>query len=250
VISEPGVAFQQLGGKRALVTGAARGIGRQIASQLARAGARVAINDLQGGSVKIEGAELPIFAADVSSGAAVSGMFEAIQREFGGLDILVNNAGVWFREPLLDISEAHWEQVFGTIAKGAFLCAQQAARLMAPAGGGCIVNIASQAGLSYTRGQGLHYHAAKAALIHFTRTAAFELGPLNIRINAIAPGYTETGERHGSSEVHERMLAATPLGRATQPADVAGAVLFLCSDLATAITGQTLLVNGGAISYS
>ncbi len=194
-------------------------------------------------------AALSVHAADVSSAAGVAGLFEAVQRELGGLDILVNNAAVWFREPFRDISEEHWDKVFGTIVKGAFLCLQKAAALMEDAGGGSVVNIASQAGLSYTRGQGVHYHAAKAALIHLTRAVAFELGPLHIRVNAVAPGYTETEGRAVEGDRRQRLLDQTPLGRPVRPADVSAAVMFLCSDSAAAITGQTLLVNGGAIAY-
>ena len=141
--------------------------------------------------------------------------------------------------------------------RGTYLCTQRVSRVVAAQGGGAIVNIGSQAGLSYSRGQGAHYHASKAAIIHLTKVLAFELGPSHVRINCVSPGGTDTPTKQAragphaaaSEQTRERLRAQVPLGRPGRPDDVAAACLFLASAEASYISGQNLLVNGGAIAY-
>ena len=252
-----------LSGKVAVVTGAGRGIGAAIAGAFAEAGADIVVADLNNESAQQTAHRLTglgrralAVSADVGDPLRVSQLFDIVRAEFGRLDILVNNAGVWFRKPFLEISDFEWDLVLTTNLKGTFLCTQQAARIMMPQKDGCIINIASHAGLFYSRGQGAHYAASKAGIIQLTRVLAFELGPFQIRTNAIAPGGINTGEspaakpeathdRGGSGE--SRDSVSNPLGRRGEPEDIAQAALFLASPMASFMTGQTLVVNGGSI---
>jgi len=185
-----------LTGKVAVVTGAGRGIGAAIAGAFAEAAADVIVADLHQESAQQTADRLTslgrraiAITADVGVSAQVDQLFDPVRTEFGRLDILVNNAGLWFRKPFLEICDSEWDLVLTTNLKGTFLCAaQQAARIMMPQESGCIINIASHAGLFYSRGQGVHYAASKPGIIQLTRVLAFELGPFHIRINAIAPG--------------------------------------------------------------
>jgi NAD(P)-dependent dehydrogenase (short-subunit alcohol dehydrogenase family) len=248
-----------LTGKVAIVTGAGRGIGAAIAGAFAEAGADIVIADLNQESAQQTADRLSALgrralavAANVGVPAQVSRLFDAVRTEFGRLDILVNNAGIWFRKPFLEISDSEWDLVLTTNLKGTFLCTQEAARIMMPQKHGCIINIASHAGLFYSRGQGAHYAASKAGIIQLTRVLAFELGPFQIRINAVAPGGTNAA---ASTEVKpqatlNRESASNPLGRRGEPEDIAHAALFLASPMASFMTGQTLVVNGGSIGQS
>lgn len=248
-----------LTGKVAIVTGAGRGIGAAIASALAEVGADIIVADLNHQSaqqtadrLKGLGRRALAVTADVGVPAQASRLFDIVRTEFGKLDILVNNAGVWFRKPFLEISDSEWDLVLTTNLKGTFLCTQAAASIMMPQKQGCIINIVSHAGLFYSRGQGAHYAASKAGIIQLTRVLAFELGPFQIRINAIAPGGINTA---ASPDVRpgpmlNRESASNPLGRRGDPADIAHAALFLASPMASFVTGQTLVVNGGSIGQS
>lgn len=243
-------------GKVAVVTGAGRGIGAAIASGFAHAGAAVVVVDLVEERAEETAQRLQTSSrralgvgADVGSPVAVAQLFDTIRAEFGRLDILVNNAGIWFRKPFLEIADTEWDAVLTTNLKGTFLCTQQAARMMMPQKNGCIINIASHAGLFHSRGQGVHYAASKAGIIQLTRHLSFELGPHQIRINAIAPGGVNTP---GSSPMAAGAAAAAggagnPLNRKGEPEDIANAALFLASPMAAFMTGQTLVVNGGSI---
>jgi 3-oxoacyl-[acyl-carrier protein] reductase len=242
-----------LTGQVAVVTGAGRGIGAAIAGAFAEAGADIVVADLDHESAQQTAQRLTSLGrralavrADVGVALQVSELFNIVQSEFGRLDILVNNAGVWFRKPFLEISDSEWDLVLTTNLKGTFLCTQQAARIMMPQKGGCIINIASHAGLFYSRGQGAHYAASKAGIIQLTRVLAFELGPFQIRTNAIAPG----GINSPGSAVQIRDSGSNPLGRRGEPEDIADAALFLASPMASFMTGQTLVVNGGSIGQS
>jgi 3-oxoacyl-[acyl-carrier protein] reductase len=194
-------AVIDLSGKLAIVTGAGRGIGAAIAEAFARSGADLVINDDSARQMaeKIQdiGRKALAVKTDVASPADVDRLFGTVQAKFGGVDILVNNTGIWFRRPFLEIADSEWDKVLSVNLKGTFMCSQRAARLMMAKRTGCIINIASHAGLFYSRGQGVHYAASKAAIIQMTRVLAFELGPLGIRINAIAPG----GHQHGKSHL-------------------------------------------------
>lgn len=248
-----------LTGKVAVVTGAGRGIGAAIAGAFAEAKADIVVADLNNRSAQQTADRLTglgrralAVTADVGVPAQVSQLFDIVRTEFGRLDILVNNAGVWFRKPFLEISDSEWDLVLTTNLKGTFLCTREAARIMMPQRQGCIINIASHAGLFYSRGQGAHYAASKAGIIQLTRVLAFELGPFQIRINAIAPGGINTA---ASPDIRpeatlNRESASNPLGRRGEPADIAHAALFLASPMASFMTGQTLLVNGGSIGQA
>lgn len=242
-----------LSGKVAVVTGAGRGIGAAIAGAFAEAAADIVVADLNHESAQQTADRLTglgrralAVTADVGDAPQVSRLFEMVRAEFGRLDILVNNAGVWFRKPFLEISSSEWDLVLTTNLKGTFLCTQEAARIMTPHKRGCIVNIASHAGIFHSRGQGAHYAASKAGIIQLTRVLAFELGPFQIRINAIAPGGTNTA----GSTAESRGSVSNPLGRRGEPEDIAHAALFLASPMASFISGQTLVVNGGSIGQS
>ena len=259
--SEKGI---DLSGKVAVVTGAGRGIGAAIAGAFAQAGANLVVADLNGEAAQETAHRLTALGrralavkTDVGVGLDVSQLFDIVRSEFGSLDILVNNAGIWFRKPFLEISDSEWDRVLTTNLKGSFLCTQQAARMMMPRMGGCIINIASHAGLFYSRGQGVHYAASKAGIIQMTRVLAFELGPYQIRVNAIAPGGINTASSMPKLEatndlgaVAGRETRSNPLGRRGEPEDISGAALFLASPMASFITGQTLIVNGGSIGSS
>jgi NAD(P)-dependent dehydrogenase (short-subunit alcohol dehydrogenase family) len=154
----------------------------------------------------------------------------------------------------LEIGDDEWDNVLAVNLKGTFMCSQRAARLMMAKRTGCIINIASHAGLFYSRGQGVHYAASKAAIIQMTRVLAFELGPLGIRINAIAPGGINTATANSGSPVEASAgptsVSSNPLGFKGEPKDIAEAALFLAAPMSGFITGQTLVVNGGTIGSS
>jgi len=246
-----------LASRTALVTGAARGIGRVIAIELARAGCDVAINDRAPGpesdAVAAEIAALgrialPV-AADVGNSSEVRRMFDQIDARFPRLDILVNNAGTQVWKPLLDLEEDEWDRVLDTNLKGCFLCTQQAARRMKAAGGGRIVNIGSGCGkipfpnlVSYT--------ASKGGIEMFTRSSAIELGRYGIAVNCVAPGAIEVERtKLEAADFAGTWAALTPLGRVGQPLDVARAVVFLAGEAASFVSGQTLGVDGGLFSH-
>lgn len=227
----------------AVVTGASRGIGAAIAARFADEGATVVAVDLDApndGDPRVRYEQ-----ADVANADEVAGVFSRTAATFGTIDVLVNNAAIWFRRPFTDISVDEWDHVLAVNLRGAFLCIQAVLEPMRAAGGGAIVNVGSQAGLSVTRGQGAHYHASKAAIAHLTRVLAFELGPMGIRVNCVAPGVTPPDPGILPTE----LLAQIPLGRAATANDIASACRFLASSEASYITGQTLLVNGGAVAF-
>ncbi|MGB8389326.1 SDR family NAD(P)-dependent oxidoreductase [Mycobacterium sp.] len=226
-----------------VVTGAGRGIGAAIAARFADEGATVVAADVElpvGGDPRIDYQRV-----DVSSAGDVAGLFSRVIASHGRVDVLVNNAGIWFRRRFMEISVDEWDRVLAVNLRGLFLCTKAAVDSMAAAGGGAIINIGSQAGLTVTRGQGAHYHASKAAIAHLTKVLAFELGPMGIRVNCVAPGATLPDP----SVLPPELLAQIPLGRAGVPADLVGACMFLASSDASYITGQTLMVNGGAVAF-
>jgi len=249
----------QLRGKTALVTGAQQGIGRGIALAFAENGANVAINWLDDEAAAREVAAAVTghnrraltIQADMAKLDEVREMVDAVVAEFGGIDILVNNAGVFPRVDFLAMTEADWDFVHDVNLKGAVFCAQAAAKAMVAASKpGAIVNITSGAAFRGSP-RGVHYVASKGGIVSMTRQMALELAPHRIRVNAIAPGLTDTAQpRYGSSEAEiAAMAAANPLGRIAQPEDIAGAALFLASGAASFVTGHTLHVNGGSYLY-
>ena len=245
----------RLRGKIALVTGAQQGIGRGIALAFAREGADIAVNYLDDRveaekvmrEVRATGQRAVLVQADVARPTDAQTMVAQVLSELGGLDVLVNNAGVYPRVPFLEMRESDWDHVVDVNLKGGFFCAQAAARAMVAAGRrGSIINMASQAVRGAVRG--VHYSASKGGVVAMTRATALELAPHGIRVNAIAPGLTDTAQpRYGNNEAElAAMASAVPLGRMAQPDDIAAVAVFLASDDARHITGQTVHVNGGS----
>lgn len=225
-----------------VVTGGARNIGAAIAARFASDGARVVVADLQ--PPADADARIRYETVDVADAANVEEFFARVASDYGRVDVLVNNAGIWFRRPFRDITVDEWDDVLGVNLRSAFLCIRAALPLMEAAGGGAIINMGSQAGVTVTRGQGAHYAASKAALAHLTKVLAVEFGPLGVRINCVAPGVTLPEP----TPLPPEAAAQIPLGRAGVPDDLTGACAFLASPEAAYITGQTLLVNGGAVA--
>jgi len=248
----------RLAGKVALVTGAQQGIGRAIALAYGREGASVVVNYLDNQAaaediaarIRAGGARAIAVAGNVARAADVRGLLEA-GTTLGGIDVLVNNAGIFPRVEFLQMSEAQWDEVLGVNLKGTFLCTQAVAREMVARGrGGAVINLASAAAFRSSP-RGVHYVSSKAGIVGLTRAAALELARYKVRVNAIAPGTTDTAQpRYGMSE--EELQAAgrqIPLGRLAEPEDVADLAVFLASEEARHITGQTMHVNGGSYLY-
>ncbi|MCW5932858.1 MAG: 3-oxoacyl-[acyl-carrier-protein] reductase [Fimbriimonadia bacterium] len=236
----------------ALVTGAGRGIGSEIAMSLANAGAKVALcarteANLQSvaETIRASGGDCFAVPTDVSDSAAVDMLMNAVMERWGRLDILVNNAGITRDMLLLRMKEEDWDAVLQVNLKGAFLCTRSALKPMLKQRFGRIVNVTSVIGLTGNAGQA-NYAASKAALIAFTKSVAVEVGSRGITCNAIAPGFIETDMTAGlSDELKQKALERIPLGRLGLSKEVANGVLFLSSEMAAYITGQTLVVDGG-----
>ncbi|TRY25477.1 3-oxoacyl-[acyl-carrier-protein] reductase [Brevibacillus sp. LEMMJ03] len=242
-----------LAGKTALVTGASRGIGRAIALRLAEAGANVVVNYAGGeaaaaetvAKVKELGREAIMIRANVANAEEVNEMFKEALERFGTIDILVNNAGITRDNLLMRMKEEEWDEVIATNLKGVFNCLKAATRPMMKQRSGKIINITSVVGVLGNPGQA-NYVAAKAGVIGLTKTAARELASRGITVNAVAPGFIDTDMTATLPEdVKASMLGQIPLGRLGQADDIAGVVLFLASDAANYMTGQTLHVDGG-----
>ena len=242
-----------LPGKTALVTGAGRGIGREIALELARQGADIIVNDVSNAEATVEeirhlGRRALAVYADVGSSADVDRMIAQATKELSRIDILVNNAGVQTWSSLLDLAEADWDRVIRTNLKGCFLCTQRAARHMKEQSAGRIINLGSGSNkLAFPRL--VDYSASRGGIEMFTKVAAVELAPYGITVNCVAPGAIETERtRQEAADFAATWAKLTPLGRIGTPLDVAHAVAFLASDAAAFITGQTLWVDGGLFS--
>lgn len=244
-----------LEGKVALVTGGSRGIGREIALQLAKAGAKIAVN-FSGSEakanevvdqIKANGGEAFAIQADVSNAEAVNQMIKGVISQFGALDILVNNAGITRDNLLMRMKEEEWDAVINTNLKGVFNCTKAVTRQMMKQRKGRIINIASIVGVSGNPGQA-NYVAAKAGVIGLTKTTAKELSSRNITVNAVAPGFITTDMTDELNEdVKTEMLKQIPLARFGSPEDIAHVVRFLASDDSSYITGQTIHVDGGMV---
>jgi dehydrogenase/reductase SDR family protein 4 len=247
-----------LDGRVAIVTGASRGIGRAIALGLARAGANLALTarkapDLEAVAHEVSGLgrrALPI-PGHMGRRPDIDRLFEAVQKEFGRLDILVNNAATNpVFGPLVEIEEEAWDKIMALNVKGCLFAAQRAAKQMLAAGKGAIVNVSSTGGLRASPGLGA-YSVSKAAVIMLTRVLAKELAPFGVRVNAIAPALVETRFSEvlwTTPELLEQYLKTTPMGRTAQPEEMAGAVVYLCSDAASYVTGQVLVLDGGHLA--
>ena len=236
--------FCSLDGKTALVTGASRGIGKAIALELGRAGAAVTVG-YRGGEEEAEAVAQEIGGRAVRADVADADQARSLVGEAGDLDLLVNNAGVTKDGLLARMPDEDWRTVMETNLSAMFFTCRAAARGMMKRRAGSIVNVSSIVGLRGNPGQ-TNYAAAKAGIIGFTKALARELGTRGVRANVVAPGYVKTALTDVlSEEARAAMLANTPLGRLGDPEDVARAVRFLCSDEASFITGEVLLVDGG-----
>jgi 3-oxoacyl-[acyl-carrier protein] reductase len=236
--------FCSLEGRTALVTGGSRGIGRAIASELAKAGAQVVIGYRSGGE-EAESVASEIGGRAVQADVSDPEEAKRLVEEAGEVEVLVNNAGVTRDGLLARMSDDDWRAVLDTNLGGTFNTCRAVSRGMMKRRGGAIVNVSSVVGLHGNPGQ-TNYAASKAGIIGFTKALARELGSRGVRANVVAPGYISTRltiELPG--ELKEAMLANTPLGRFGDAEDVAGAVRFLCSDAAAFVTGEVLLVDGG-----
>ena len=239
----------------ALVTGASRGLGRAVAIKLAACGNKVAVNYLSSNEeakkvrkeIENMGGQAILCGADVADAQAVREMTRQVVKQWGKIDILVNNAGIIRDTLLLRMPDEAWDDVMNTNLRGAYLCTKYVLRSMMEQGWGRIINIASLAGLVGNAGQ-TNYSAAKGGLIAFTKSVAREVGPRNITVNAIAPGFivTEMTDKL-PQEAKDTILARIPLGRFGVADDVAELAAFLASDQASYITAQVICVDGGVI---
>ncbi|MBO5245284.1 MAG: 3-oxoacyl-[acyl-carrier-protein] reductase [Selenomonadales bacterium] len=245
----------QLDGKVALVTGASRGIGRAVAIALAKNGAKIAVNYAgnQAAAEEVKqiieqnGGEAILVQADVSNIESVDAMVAQVMDAFGRIDILVNNAGITRDTLLMRMKEADWNAVIQTNLTGVFYVTKAVSKIMMKQRSGKIVNMSSVVGLMGNAGQA-NYAAAKAGVIGFTKSMAKELAARNITVNAIAPGFIATDMTAVlSDKVKEDLATKIPMGRLGEADDIAAAVLFLVSDSASYITGQTLNVDGGMV---
>ena len=244
-----------LANKTALVTGASRGIGRATAIELAKAGAKVAVNYAGNraaaeevvAQIQAAGGQAFMVQADVGDAAAVDAMVKSVVEQFGSIDILVNNAGITRDNLIMRMKEEDWDAVIHTNLKGIFNCTKVVTKLMMKRRYGRIVNMTSVVGVMGNAGQS-NYAAAKAGVIGFTKSMAKELASRNITVNAVAPGYISTDMTADlPDQAKADLQSQIPLQRLGNPADVASAVLFLVSPGADYITGQTLHVDGGMV---
>lgn len=242
-----------LSGQVALVTGASRGIGREIALAMAGKGARVAINyNTNAGAAQevveqiiAAGGEAMAWQADVSKTEQAQALVEKVLESWGRLDILVNNAGITRDTLLMRMSEEDWDRVLEVNLKGYFNCCKAVVRTMARARQGRIINISSVVGIRGNAGQ-VNYSAAKAGVIGLTKSLAREVGSRNITVNVVAPGFIDTDmTKVLPDEIKEQMQKSIPLARLGDAADVAGLTVFLAGPEASYITGQVIAVDGG-----
>jgi NAD(P)-dependent dehydrogenase (short-subunit alcohol dehydrogenase family) len=241
----------------AIVTGAGQGIGRAIALGMAREGAGLVIADLDeanAGAIKREiervGGKASALYTDISNEGSVRGMIDHTLNEHGHVDILVNNAGIFPTSSVEEMAEEEWDRVIGTNLIGTFLCSRAVVPHLLTQRSGRIISLTSGRAFQGAR-HGSHYAASKAGIIGFSKSLALEIAPYGITVNVICPGITDTAQPRGQ-QTEEQIYAQgqrIPLGRIGQPEDLAGPAIFLASDAAGFITGQTILVNGGGIMW-
>jgi NAD(P)-dependent dehydrogenase (short-subunit alcohol dehydrogenase family) len=242
----------RLMGKRAVITGAANGIGRAIAERFAAEGAELLLADIAAAELEVVAVRLGQrwVAADVSTTAGLDAIFDVVERDWGALDILVNNAGVTHAATLDELREEDFDRVFAINLKAALFGTQRAARLMSE--GGAIINMSSVNAVLAIPNQ-IPYVVSKGALKQLTNVTALPLAPRGIRVNAIGPGTILTDMARGimtDNAAEERILSRTPLGRTGSPEEVAAVALFLASDESSYITGQTIYPDGGRLGLN
>ncbi|MBI2088485.1 MAG: SDR family oxidoreductase [Deltaproteobacteria bacterium] len=249
--------MKRLEGRVAIITGSGQGIGKAIALGMAREGAAVVIAEIgeaNGLQVKSDveglGGKASAIPTDVSREDSVNAMVEQSIKEFGRVDILVNNAGIYPVSPIEEMAEELWDRVIGTNLTGTFLCSKAVVPAFLKQRAGRIINIASGRALQGAV-EGAHYAASKAGIIGFTKALALEVAPYGVTVNAICPGVTDTAQPRGHRTEEElyAMAAKIPLGRIGQTEDLVGPAIFLASDAARFVTGQMVIVNGGAIMW-
>ena len=245
-----------LKGKVTLITGASRGIGKATALLFARAGSDLILNYFRNKKTaqkvalmaEQKGVKAEFFKADVSSKSQCEKMVDFTLKTFGRIDILVNNAGIWRYAPIDRMTPAQLKETLNVNLESIFYLTTKVVPIMKKQGGGNIINISSTAG---QRGEAYHSHyaATKGAIISLTKSLSTELASYNIRVNCVAPGWVDTDMSHSSLIGKNRkwILDQIPLGRAAEAEEIAGAILFLASDLSTFITGEIINVNGGAV---
>ena len=249
------IRTQEFEGKVALITGAAKNIGRAIAIELAAGGAAIAVNtrssreDAEQVAQQIcaSGGTAAVFMADISDGDAVQSMVQQIVARFGRIDILVLNASVRTEVPFLELTYAEWRRILGISLDGSFYCALACIPHMIKAGGGSIVTLAGLNALAGAKRR-VHGSVAKHGMVGFTRALAREYAEQGIRVNSVAPGRMNT-TRAANRTPRPASLSAIPLGREGEPEEIATAVRFLCGPGASFINGQTLHVNGGQMMF-
>jgi 3-oxoacyl-[acyl-carrier protein] reductase len=240
-----------------LITGGSRGIGAATAKLFARAGANVAITyrgrDEKAGElleeIKKLGRKAKAYRGDNSKSEVVKRIVENVLSDFGRIDVLINNAGIWTYGEIDKMDEKVWDETIELNLKGTFLFCRNVVPIMKKQGGGKIINISSTAG---QRGEALHSHyaATKGGIISFTKSLSTELGPYNIRVNSVAPGWVDTdmsAEALKDGKLKEEIRRSIPLGKIPTADDIAGPILFLASDLSRHVTGEILSVNGGSV---
>lgn len=249
---------QEFGGKVAVVTGGGRGIGQAVCVALAARGAHVVVADIRGARARETAAGLPVegmgVEVDVADEDSVRSLFDAAGNRYGRVDFLVNNAAIMLDvpvpfKPFWETSLEEWTRMMAVNVGGVFLCCKHAKPLMEPQGGGRVVNVSSDAIWKGYESQ-LAYFASKGAVAVMTRNLARELGPFNITVNAVAPGYTLSEAVVDSPDmqaVRHLVMASCCIKRDQYPEDVAGAAVYLCSGAAACVTGQSIVVNCGAI---
>lgn len=246
--------FQELKGKRVLVTGGSKGIGKEIALAFARLGADVMIAgrnpaDLERAVAELRGIHPESYGlqADVQDVQSIYSMVDEAIATMGGIDILVNNAGINIAKPALEVTEEDWDRVLDTNLKGTFFCSQRAGKYMVENGGGRIINIVSQmAFVGYIKRSA--YCSSKGGAVQLTKALAVEWAKYGVRVNAVAPTFVQTDLTQGMLEdqaFYQDVLSRIPLGELAKVSDITGAVLFLASEMANFVTGETIKVDGG-----